>query len=166
MLYTPDAGFLGHDSFRYTLTTANGSSTATVSVTVVAPPPTANNDSARTIGGDPVTVDVTANDDANGGGALSVKSVGDPAHGSVAVDGLSVVYRPDAGFVGTDTFTYTVATRFGTDTATVTIDVRAPLGLAATGTPDSSLLDISIMLLIAGGAVTVLGRRRQHGRHA
>lgn len=166
VLYTPDAGFVGHDSFRYTLTTANGSSTATVSVTVIAPPPTANNDSASTIGGDPVTVSVTANDDANGGGALSLKSVGDPAHGSVTVDGLSVVYTPDANFVGTDTFIYTVATAFGTDTATVTIDVSAPLDLAATGAPDSGLLDISIMLLIAGGAATVVGRRRNHGRHA
>jgi LPXTG-motif cell wall-anchored protein len=36
--YTPDPGFVGVDPFHYTLTTANGSSTAKVTVTIVAPP--------------------------------------------------------------------------------------------------------------------------------
>jgi hypothetical protein len=66
--YKPNAGFFGVDAFTYTITTANGSSTATVSITVTAPP-TAVDDAASTLGGTdsagrPVTVAVLANDKA------------------------------------------------------------------------------------------------------
>jgi hypothetical protein len=163
ILYTPKAGFVGHDSFRYTITTANGSSTATVRVTVVAPPPTANDDSAITTSGNPVTIDITANDNANGGGALSIKAVGDPSNGTVTINGDQVVYTSNSDFVGTDHFTYTISTAFGTGTATVTVTVNG--ALAVTGTPDQAMVDLSILLLIVGGGAVVAGRRRYHGRH-
>jgi hypothetical protein len=172
--YTPAANFVGHDSFLYTLSTPNGTDTARVDVTVVAPPPTAVDDSATTVSGQAVTVQVLANDDANGGGALSVQSVGNPAHGTASINGSSIVYTPAADFVGTDTFTYTAVTAFGTDTATVTVVVTAPVvpdnndtnALANTGVPSAELVDIGAGLLLVGGAATLFGRRRRpRGRH-
>jgi hypothetical protein len=169
ILYTPDPGFVGVDTFRYTMSTPNGTSSALVSVTVVPPPPTATNDTASTVSGQPVTVDVRANDNANGGGALSVQSVGEPSNGTTRISDGQVVYTPDADFVGTDTFIYTVATEFGTDTATVTVTVTAPVapnGLANTGAPSAELIDLAAGLLLVGGATTVIGRhRRPRGRH-
>ena len=49
--YTPNAGFSGGDSFRYTITDANGrTSTATVTISV-APPPATDADLATTVRG-------------------------------------------------------------------------------------------------------------------
>ena len=79
---------------------------------------------------------VLGNDTDADGDPLSAGSASDPAGGSVVLnaDG-SFTYTPDAGFTGTDTFTYVVSDGpGGTDTATVTITVEAPaanLGVVA-----------------------------------
>ncbi len=160
--YTPDAGFFGHDSLRYSLTTANGTKTATVSLRVAAPP-TATDDSASTSAGTAVTVDVLANDHRNGGGALSIDSVGDAGHGTVKIKDGTAVYTPDEGFAGTDTFTYVARNSLGTDTATVTVTVS---GVANTGTPSGELVGIAALLIVSGAAATAAGRRRYRARHA
>lgn len=162
IVYTPDAGFFGHDSLRYSLTTANGTSTATVSL-LVAAPPTARDDAASTQTGDAVTIDVLGNDRRNGGGALSIDSVADPGNGTVAIKNGEVVYTPDDGFAGTDTFTYVARNSVGTATATVTVTVS---GVANTGAPSGDLITIASLLIAAGGAATVAGRRRYAARHA
>ncbi|HKC27506.1 MAG TPA: Ig-like domain-containing protein [Jatrophihabitans sp.] len=163
--YKSDAGFVGTDSFTYTISTPNGTSSATVKVTVLAPPPTAANDSATTTSGNSVTINVLGNDSANGGGALHVSSVAAPAHGSARISGGAVVYTPDAGFVGADTFSYVAATAFGSATGTVTVTVTASHGLASTGSSDSRIAEIAILMLITGGAATVVGRRRYRAKH-
>jgi LPXTG-motif cell wall-anchored protein len=93
---------------------------------VVTPPPTALDDVATTIAGTPVSVPVLANDSANGGGALNLSSVSAAAHGTAVIDGARIDYTPAAGFVGTDTFTYTASTPYGSSTAAVTVTVTAP----------------------------------------
>lgn len=71
-------------------------------------------DVVTTSEGVPVTVDVLGNDtDPNrypGGDILTVTGYTQAAHGTVAInaDG-SFTYTPDAGFAGTDTFTYTIS---------------------------------------------------------
>lgn len=59
--------------------------------------------------------------------------VGTPAHGTAALgSGLDIIYTPAAGFIGTDSFTFTVfcsCTPF-TLTGTVTVAVGTPPGLA------------------------------------
>jgi immune inhibitor A len=138
--YTPQAAFLGSDSFTYTVSDGNGNeSTATVTVSVVERPnrpPTAMADSATTQEDEAVTVYVVANDSDPDGDALTVTGVTQPANGSaVANAGGTVTYTPASGFVGTDTFTYTVSDgRGGTSTASVTIAVteapnRPPLAV-------------------------------------
>jgi hypothetical protein len=162
--YVSRAPYVGPDKFHYTMSTPNGKSTATVFITVIAPPPIAVNDSARTDVDTPVTIDILANDNARGGGALSIKSVGTPSHGTVSISNGEVVYTPDAGFVGTDTFRYTNATQFGTDNAIVTVTITGN-GLAATGSSSHNLANLGMLLLISGGAATVVGRRRYRAKH-
>lgn len=163
--YTPAAGFVGTDTFTYTLSTPNGTSTATVTVTVLAPPPTARDDSANTTSGNAVAIDVLANDDPNGGTGLRISAVSDPGHGTAAITNGRITYTPDASFVGTDKFTYTITTSGGTATATVTVTVNG--GLSATGANDVGLaIELGTLLIVAGGAVSVAGRRRRPaGRH-
>ena len=69
---------------------------------------------------------VLAND--TGSEPKTAGGASDPPHGvvTVSVDG-SFTYTPDAGFFGTDTFTYEAANAAGTDTATVTITVNEVL---------------------------------------
>ena len=127
--YTPDIGFLGDDSFTYTVIDGNGgSATATVTVTVTSgnQNPVAVDDSVTTDEDMAVTIDVLANDSDADGDTLSINSVTDPANGSVVNNGSDVTYTPDADFNGTDSFDYTISDgNGGTNTATVTVTVNA-----------------------------------------
>ena len=132
--YTPNFGFSGTDSFNYTVQDNDGatSNPALVTVTVNGAgnnAPVANNDAASTNSGVSVTIDVTSND-TDSDGTINVASVAiasPPANGTTSIDGGTgqVTYTPDAGFSGTDSFTYTVQDDDGalSNAATVTIDV-------------------------------------------
>lgn len=188
--YTPPAGFSGVVTFSYTVTDGDLQSTATVTVTVGNASPVAAPESVTVAGkGGPVTLDVLRNDSDADGGTLRLVSVTQPAHGSVAVVGGSVVYTPEPGFTGQVTFAYTVADgQGGTTTATVTLDVVAgdvagdagarpgpgrdgswgdgggtalPTRLARTGVEVTDLVLGATVLLGAGAALLVGSRRRR-----
>ena len=105
--YTPDAGFSGVDAFTYTATDGTTSLTRTVAITVT---PTAADDSGT-----------TRRRHRAGGRQRARQRRGLPdrgprprsrPHGTVSVDpDGSYTYTPDAGFSGTDSFTYTVDRR-------------------------------------------------------
>ncbi len=70
---------------------------------------------------------VLANDNSNGGGAMTASLVSNVSNGvlTLAADG-SFAYTPNAGFAGTDTFTYRAVTAVGDgNVATVTITVES-----------------------------------------
>lgn len=72
------------------------------------------------------TLDVLANDTDADGDSLTITGVGEPANGQASVSGSSVIYTPEPGFTGTDSFTYAVEDGFeGQDTATVTVTVQS-----------------------------------------
>jgi hypothetical protein len=129
ILYTPVAKFSGSDSFTYTVSDTLGdvSNPATVSITIAAGiPPVAPTVTAPAIGGQNNTIDVLAN--ASGGAPLvpsSVTIVTQPAGGAATVNTSTgaISYVPKAGFVGTDTFTYTVANVNGATSAPATVSV-------------------------------------------
>ncbi|MEC8554359.1 MAG: Ig-like domain-containing protein [Planctomycetota bacterium] len=128
LTYTPNANYNGSDSFTYTINDGNGNNaTATVNVTVnaVNDNPVANNDSATTLENTAVSVNVVANDNDVDGDALSVSGVSNPLNGSVTnnSDG-TVTYTPNNGYVGSDTFTYTISDGSLTATATVSVTVN------------------------------------------
>ncbi|GAB2474763.1 hypothetical protein GCM10027265_25590 [Jatrophihabitans fulvus] len=179
--YTPDKGFIGTDSFTYSITTANGTATATATVTVDGPPPTAVDDRASTSEGKAVVIKVLANDSANyPNGTPEISGITRPKHGDFAdAPGFELKYVPKKGFTGTDTFRYTIDTPYGTDTATVTVTVTG-LGvdakvkkrdkrdeLADTGTQSAELVGYGTALVIGGGLAIGAGtRRRRRARHA
>jgi hypothetical protein len=143
--YTSAADFTGTDTFTYTIGWNGGptTSTATVSVQVVEPPPgmpTANPDSAATLANQPVDLNVLANDTAPPGESLTLVSGTSSGSGaSVACDASGAcTYTPPTDFTGTDQFGYQVqATKGGITNglATVTINpVNKPL---PTTQPDS-----------------------------
>ncbi len=135
LLYTPKAGFGGQETFTYTIsdrTTGGLTATATVTVTVESGPlPTATADTA-TLAEDAAqtVINVLANDTpGETGGVLTVTAVGASANGgtvAIGTNGANVLYKPDANFNGTDTFTYTVKEEGGRSaTATVTVTVTS-----------------------------------------
>ena len=137
--YTPKAGFTGQDSFTYRASDGTASSAATtVTITVVAAPPVntapvAGADAYDTVAGQALSLPapgVLANDTDANGQVLTATGATQPAHGQVvlAADG-SFTYTPQAGFTGSDTFTYRASDGTATSAAaTVTIRVRAADG--------------------------------------
>ena len=154
IVYTPRPGFSGIESFTYVVTDGHGetaSATVTVTVAAVNDPPLAQDDSATTVESSAIDIDVLANDSDSDGDSLSIQSLTQPDHGSAVDDGAQVVYTPDAGFSGADSFTYTVTDGQGeTATATVTVSVAAvndpPLARADSATtPEDSVVTISVI---------------------
>ena len=100
----------------------------------------ANNDTATTPGGQPVTIDVLANDfDPNGDTLGTPTVVTPPTNGTF--DPTTGVYTPNPGFEGVDTFTYQVCdngTPQACDTAVVTINVVPVTTTNATYANDDS----------------------------
>lgn len=93
-------------------------------------PPVANDDSATVNQDQAVNISVLAND-TNLTDPVTVTFATDPADGIAVVNGspgaagdITITYTPDAGFFGSDSFTYTVTDENGSDTATVTITVN------------------------------------------
>ena len=125
--YLPNSNFSGADSFTYRATGPGGTSgVATVSITVTAAPlPTVVNRTATVVFNTPLAIDLTAQ---ISGFFSSVTVVSAPVNGSiVSVLGNVVTYAPKAGYVGSDSFTYTATGPGGTSTpATVTLTVAAP----------------------------------------
>ncbi len=127
--YTPEAGFRGNDVFRYTVKDSTGTLSNEAGVLlIVNSAPQAVNDSAFTVKGDPVTINVLSND-FDGDGTLDTGSVRievSPApNGSVEVlPGGAVRFTPTAGFAGNATFAYSVQDNSGTRSNVATVNVR------------------------------------------
>ena len=109
-----------------------GSSTATVTVTVrpTNDPPTAGDNHYSVTSGHKYRLDVLNNDSTgvDAGETLTIASVGKgSADGTIVTDGNHITYAPAAGFIGTETFTYTIndGTAGSNATATVTVRVEA-----------------------------------------
>jgi VCBS repeat-containing protein len=132
----------GPDSFTYTVSDGHGgTATATVSITVtpVDDPPVANADTATVIEDGTVDIAVLANDTDVENDSLSLVSVTQGAHGTVAknADG-TVTYTPAPDYSGSDSFTYTVSDGQGkTSTGKVTVTVT-PVNDPPVANPDST----------------------------
>ncbi len=133
--YTPDAGFVGTDSFNYAATDGTYTTGQSVSFVVGNATPTLGTPTYVASTGQPLAVSA-----ANGllagisdpdGDALTVVPAAAPANGSViiAADG-SFTYTPNAGFSGVDSFGYGVSDGISTVYATATINASEALPTA------------------------------------
>jgi len=132
VIYTPKAGYTGTDSFEFKANDGIADSNiATVSITIEAPPvnhkPAALEQSLTTMENTPVDIILMAVDeDAD---PLTYIIVDDPDHGTLsgfdAATG-NVTYTPDAGYTGTDSFTFKANDgEFDSNVAVVNITVSA-----------------------------------------
>ncbi len=134
--YTPNAGYVGADSFTYQATNSVGTSnTATITLNVIAVVPTARNDAytAKYATAYAVKAPGVLGNDTNGDNAtMTAALVSQPGHGTLTfnADG-SFTYTPSAGFVGMDSFTYQAVDPIGhSSPATVTLNVTAASPIA------------------------------------
>jgi hypothetical protein len=152
LLYTPDAGFSGTDTFSYTVSDGRGGAdTAQVSVTVVHVnrAPIAQDDSAVASGGSMLLIEVLENDSDPDGDFLLIQSMGNAAHGTLLNSRTGISYIPDSGFEGVDTFLYTVSDGSGgVATASVTVSVAAA-NLAPIARDDSGVTNEDIPVSLA-----------------
>jgi len=143
IIFKPANDFVGEDTFTYkicdpSIEVQSGISDpdslcdeATVSVTVERPPndPPVANDDFVTIseGMNPpgLTIPVLANDNDPDGDELNVIDVSEPEHGIVEIspDGDGVVYTPEEGYIGEDTFDYIICDTNACDNAVVTVTI-------------------------------------------
>ncbi|WP_161805176.1 putative Ig domain-containing protein [Amantichitinum ursilacus] len=124
--YTPNAGYVGPDSFSYTASNAAGTSAvATVTLQVSPPAPVLGAVSVSIVAGAPVTLDVGAA--ASGGPFTALTVVTPPASGSVEVRGTTLVYVSPVDFVGTVNVVYALSNAYGTTQGTASITVTGRL---------------------------------------
>jgi autotransporter-associated beta strand protein/VCBS repeat-containing protein len=131
-----------------------GIATTTFTLTVNNVAPTANNDSAATTQGTPVSGNVLANDTDPAGtnDPLTVIGNTNPANGTVTIAASgSFTYQPNSTFSGTDYFTYTISDGDGgTSSATVTITVSAAAGGTISTIPDTCLGGTALLVVATG----------------
>ncbi len=162
--YTPDAGFVGTDSFIYQVTDGTDlSNVATVTITVTASgggntPPVAEDDAFAAIADAPFTVNapgLLANDADADADLLAVEDVVAPDHGTVLVEADGAfTYTPEPGFVGTAIFAYTVVDhRGGSDTAEVAIAVGGAANTPPVGGDDAFTVTQDTALVVVAPGV-------------
>jgi hypothetical protein len=132
-----------------------------VVVTFANRPPVAAPDTATSVAGNAVVIDVLGNDSDPEGDEFDLTTATPPAHGSLtrleppAVPATRFLYRPEPGFSGTDTFTYTITTVVGgallpsSATGTVSVNVsanRPPFALPdAASVAEGGSVEISVL---------------------
>jgi VCBS repeat-containing protein/CshA-type fibril repeat protein len=140
--YTPDADYNGSDSYTYTVTSPTGvTETAMVNVTInpvtdlVADSVTTNSTGALTF--DPLSGSNGGSADNFENPAAVIAAIGSASHGSAVLnpaDG-TITYTPTPGYVGPDSFSYTVTSGGVSETATISVIVT---NVAPVGNPDSA----------------------------
>lgn len=138
--YMPAPDYNGQDSFVVTVSDGNGGAvnvTVNVTITSVNDGPIANADVATTSPSTAVVINVLTNDTPRDGAIVpsTVVNVQQPQNGTVTVNtNGTITYMPNAGFKGTDSFTYTVGDANGVTsnpaTVTVTVSDLGKVGLA------------------------------------
>ena len=160
--YTPNAGYNGNDSFVVMVSDGKGgttTSTVSIGVNPVNDAPVAINDTATTNEGTPITVAVRGNDTDAENNSLIVSVVTQGANGSVVIDAITgnPVYTPNAGFSGSDSFTYTISDGNGGDaTATVNVTVNAVNDAPVSIADSLTVAEGGTAFTLDGGATSLL----------
>jgi uncharacterized repeat protein (TIGR01451 family) len=165
LLYTPVTGFIGIDSFTYTISDGTDSGTATVSITVISTtnqPPQAVNDVATATQNTPLIIPVAtllSNDtDPDLGDSLNLTGVSNPSNSSVELDGSNVIFTPLAGFIGQADFDYSISDSQG-ETSTASVDIAIDPFLGTPGRDTVTGTDLDDILMGGLGADNLTGNQ-------
>ncbi|SNR15013.1 Ig-like domain-containing protein [Tenacibaculum jejuense] len=137
VVFTPDPGFMGDPTpITYNIEDAEGNSDS-ATITIINSDFILNDDSDVTEFDTPIEVDIT-NNDTNVPSTGDTTITSDPSNGTVTIDDGgtpddpsddTIIYTPNPGFTGTDTFVYQICDDDvppNCKTATVTITVNGP----------------------------------------
>ncbi len=134
--YFPPAGFTGSDQFRYTIQDSAGRQAIGSVVVTIGDPPVAAPDTLTTVTNVRVRFyasELLLNDTPG----VEFINAGQPQLGSLTIAGIGpedIVYDyyPPAGFIGTDTFPYTIQNSNGFQaTGTVTVNIQDAVPVAS-----------------------------------
>lgn len=142
--YSPNANYKGNDEWVIiacdeTLTLCD---TININIKVLPTPdaPTANPDEATLEQDTEILIDVLPNDTDPDGDVLTVDSITQPTNGQVVIENGQVKYTPNPGFIGIDTFTYTIKDEndsTATTTVIVTVTEKQPSSVIVIAEDDS-----------------------------
>ena len=126
--YTPPTAYSGPATLTYTINDGDGASAVgTINLTVSGgnQSPIANPDNTSAIWDQTTTFDPRLNDTDPDGDPLVITNVGAASHGNAVIAmPAGVEYTAFSGYIGQDTFTYTISDgRGGTATATVFVNI-------------------------------------------
>src|SRR5262249_32895514 len=126
--YTPNAQYLGADSFTYVVSDGTFSSNVATVAIVVQNAPGAGDASFVDGFNQAYSGSLASYASGPAGSVLTFFKVSDPSDGIVALAGNgSFTYTPNDGYTGTDLFTYQVSDgSFTSNIASVTINVQDP----------------------------------------
>ena len=156
LVYTPAPNFHGTDTFAFTVSDGALTSPPAIVTLEVAPvndPPTATSQNVQTRPGTAVAITL-GGDDPDGDLLVAGLVLGSgPSHGSLGISGPTLTYTPEAGFIGTDLFRFTVNDGVLTSAhATITI-VVAPINRAPVAVPDGYTTPEDTALNVAASGV-------------
>lgn len=148
--FSPTANFFGTTTFTYTVTDDSlntAQAMVTVNVTAVNDPPQATSDTFTAGSEIPTQLSVLDNDTIapDVGETLTIQAVGIGNHGgTISHNGTVINYKSAAGFLGSETFTYSIGDGSGSlSTATVTVNVAPdPAPVLSLGQHDGRPLDV------------------------
>ena len=124
--YTPNAGYVGNDSFNFEVSDGLNTDSATIMIDVYNTAPEAY-DSSETVLRDQTLYSMAAGSDIDGD-MLTFSTTTSPANGTLNLSGDgSFDYTPNAGYLGSDSFGFSVSDGIASDTGVITIDVVCDL---------------------------------------
>ncbi len=121
LTYTPNASYVGADSFTFTANDGvSTSAPGTISITVNPPPPTASNPNVSVNYQTATSIVLSA----TGQGTITYAVTTQPANGTLTGTAPNLTYTPTGSYVGTDSFKYTATNASGSSQGTVSITVQ------------------------------------------
>jgi subtilisin family serine protease len=129
LIYTPNDGFIGTETVSYRLQQdkLTAKSTITFNVVGINKSPIANDDLLNTTNDKLIRFDPLLNDSDPENKLLTVTKIANPLNGSLTKNDTEYFYTPNQNFVGTDTLSYQISDGVNFSTATIFIDVTAPI---------------------------------------
>jgi hypothetical protein len=125
LIYTPDSGFSGTDSFSYSISDGfdNAQGQVTVTVLDINDAPVANDDTASVATNSSVVINVLANDTDADGDTLRITGVSSPNKGSVSYTDTEITFTSESKRGGAS-FTYSITDgNGGSASATVSVSI-------------------------------------------
>ncbi|MES2932833.1 MAG: autotransporter domain-containing protein [Pseudomonadota bacterium] len=146
--YTPTANYVGNDTLSYTASGPGGTSApATISITVIAAPPTVS-PAALVVAADTAgSIDLATVVSGPTFTGINIAITAAPTHGVASLNGTRLTYTPARGFVGADALSFIATAVGGTSRAAI-------LSITVTARPDPSR-DAGVVAMQAAGAAAV-----------